>query len=154
MLKTGFLAKNQLPSVKPDPIVVPSPARICKREHLDRPLCPIRSLKFCLEIKAHEVRALSFSWAFFDKVPLNDILQTAVWNGSSTFARFYLKDMSQQAENLQWAPLWWPKKWWGPNSIQLWKHRQRQQPPTPDATLERYLIYTNYVILYLLIDIS
>ena len=30
----------------------------------------------------------------------------------------------------------------------------RQQPPTPDATLERYLIYTNYVILYLLIDIS
>ena len=24
MLKTGFLAKNQLPSVKPDPTVVPS----------------------------------------------------------------------------------------------------------------------------------
>ena len=53
-----------------------------------------------------------------------------------------------------WAPLWWPKKWWGANSIQLWKHRQRQQPPTPDALLERYLIYTNYVILYLLFDIS
>ena len=149
MLKTGFLAKNQLPSVKPDPIVVPSLARIRKREHLDRLLCPVRSLEFYLKmsssyrqnrtrlflpikgnqdiskdtisrwisytiklayrkltkrdisflkIKAHEVRALSSSWAFFDKVPLNDILQAAVWNRSSTFARFYLRDMSQQAE--------------------------------------------------------
>ena len=151
MLKTGFLAKNQLPSVKPDPIVS-SLARICKREHLDRLLCPVRSLKFYLKmtssycqnrtrlflpikgnqdiskdtisrwisdtiklayrkltkqdisflkIKAHESRALSSSWAFFDKVPLSDILQAAVWNRSSTFARFYLRDMSQQAENLQ-----------------------------------------------------
>ena len=152
ILKTGFLAKNQLPSVKPDPIIVPSLARICKKEHLDRLLCPVRSLKFYLKItnsyhqnrtrrfppikgnqdiskdtisrwisytiklayrkltkrdisflkiKANEVRALSSSWAFFDKVPLNDILQAAVWNRSSTFARFYLRDMSQQAENLQ-----------------------------------------------------
>ena len=31
-----------------------------------------------LKIKAHEVRALSFSWAFFDKVPLNEILKAAV----------------------------------------------------------------------------
>ena len=152
ILKSGFLAKNQLPSVKPDPIVVPSLARICKWEHTDRLLCPVRALKFYLKmtrsyrqnrtrlflpikgnkdiskdtilrwisytvklayrkltkrdisflkIKAHEVRALSFSWAFFNKVPLNDILQAAVWNSSSTFAKFYLRDMSQQAENLQ-----------------------------------------------------
>ena len=146
MLKTGFLAKNQLPSVKRDPVIVPSLARICKREHLDRLLCPVRSLKFYLKmtssyrqnrtrlflpikgnqdiskdtisrwisytiklayrklikqdisflkIKANEVRALSSSWAFFDKVPLNDILQAEVWNRPSTFARFYLMDMSQ-----------------------------------------------------------
>ena len=152
ILKSGFLAKNQLPSVKPDPIVVPSLARICKWEHTDRLLCPVRALKFYLkmtssyrqnrtrlflpikgnkdiskdtisrwisytvklayrkltkrdisflQIKAHEVRALSSSWAFFDKVPLNDILQAAVWNSSSTFAKFYLRDMSQQAQNLQ-----------------------------------------------------
>ena len=138
-------SKNQLPSVKPDPIVVPSLARICKWEHTDRLLCPVRALKFYLKmtssyrqnrtrlflpikgnkdiskdtisrwisytvklayrklakrdisflkIKAHEVRALSSSWAFFDKVPLNDILQAAVWNSSSTFAKFYLRDMS------------------------------------------------------------
>ena len=152
ILKSGFLAKTQLPSVKPDPIVVPSLARICKWEHTDRLLCPVRALKFYLKmtssyrqnrtrlflpikgnkdiskdtisrwisytvklayrkltkrdisflkIKPHEVRALSSSWAFFDKVPLNDILQAAVWNSSSTFAKFYLRDMSQQAQNLQ-----------------------------------------------------
>ena len=43
---------------------------------------------------------LSSSWAFFDKVPLNDILKAAVWNQSSTVAKFYLRDMSQQVENL------------------------------------------------------
>ena len=53
-----------------------------------------------LKIKAHEVRALSSSWAFFDKIPLNEILKAAVWNQSSTFAKFYLRDMSQQLQNL------------------------------------------------------
>ena len=56
MLKTGFLAKNQLPSVKPDPIIVPSLARICKREHLDRLLCPVRSLKFYLKMTSFIAR--------------------------------------------------------------------------------------------------
>ena len=57
-----------------------------------------RDISF-LKIKAHEVRALS-SWAFFDKALLNEILKAAVWNQSSTFAKFYLRDMSQQAANL------------------------------------------------------
>ena len=148
IVQTGFLAKNQLPSICPDPIVIPSLPRICKREHSDRLLCPIRALKCYLKItssyrqnrtrlflpikgnqdfakasvsrwisytiklasignspietsflkiKAHEVRALSSSWAFFDEVPLCEILKAAVWNQSSTFAKFYLRDMSQQA---------------------------------------------------------
>ena len=54
-----------------------------------------RGISF-LKIKAHEVKALS-SWAFFDKVPCDEILKAAVWNQSSTFAKFY---MSQQAANL------------------------------------------------------
>ena len=54
-----------------------------------------------LKIKAHEVRALSSSWAFFDKVPLNEILKAAVWSHSSKFTKFYLRDMSQQVDNLQ-----------------------------------------------------
>ena len=152
IVQTGFLVKNQLPSVSPDPIVIPNLAQTCKREQSDRLLCPIRALKFYLKmtssyrqnrtrlflpikgnqdiskasvsrwvsytiklscrkltnrdisflkIKAHESRALSSSWAFFDKVPLNEILKAAVWNQSSTFAKFYLRNMSQQAANLQ-----------------------------------------------------
>ena len=57
------------------------------------------SLSF-LKIKAHEVRALSSSWAFFDKVPLNELLKAAVWNQFFTFAKFYLRDMSPQSANL------------------------------------------------------
>ena len=150
IVQTGFLAKNQLPSICPDPIVIPNLARICKREHSDRLLCLIRALEFYLKtrpyrqnrtrlflpikgkqdiskssvsrrvsynikfayrkltrkvfpflkIKAHEVRALSSSWTFFDKVLFNEILKAAVWNHSSTFAKFYLRDMSQQLQNL------------------------------------------------------
>ena len=58
-----------------------------------------RDISF-LKIKAHEVRALSSSWALFDKVQLNEILKAAVWNQSSTFVKFYLRDLSQQAANL------------------------------------------------------
>ena len=36
----------------------------------------------------------------FSIVPLNEILKAAVWN-QSTFAKFYLRDMSQQLHNLQ-----------------------------------------------------
>ena len=144
IVQTGFLAKNQLPSICPDPIVIPSLVRTCKREQLDRLLCLIRALKFYLKMtssyrqnrtrlflqtkgnqdifkasvsswvsytiklackklthrdisflknKAHEVRVLFSSRAFFDKVPLNEILKAAVWNQSS-FAKFYLRDMS------------------------------------------------------------
>ena len=42
IVQTGFLAKNQLPSICPDPIVIPSLARTCKRDHLGRLLCLIR----------------------------------------------------------------------------------------------------------------
>ena len=64
-----------------------------------------RDISF-LKIKAHEVRALSSSWAFFDKVPLNEILKAAVWNQSSMFSKFYLRNMSQQAaEPQKWGPI-------------------------------------------------
>ena len=36
IVQTGFLTKNQLPSICPDPIVIPNLARTCKREHSDR----------------------------------------------------------------------------------------------------------------------
>ena len=39
-----------------------------------------------LKIKAHELRALSASWAYFNSIPLNEVLQAAVWSNSSVFA--------------------------------------------------------------------
>ena len=142
IVQAGFLVKNQLPSISPVPIIIPSLARTCKREQLDRLLCPIRALKFYLKmtssyyqrqlrylesfgfkmgiytiklayrklinrdisflkIKAHEVRALSSSWAFFDKVPLDEILKVAVRNHSSMFAKFYLRDTSSKSPEVR-----------------------------------------------------
>ena len=50
IVQTWFLAKNQLPYICPDPIVIPSLAQTCKREHLDRLLYLIRALKFYLKM--------------------------------------------------------------------------------------------------------
>ena len=36
IVQTGFMAKNQLLSICPDPILIPNLACICKREHSDR----------------------------------------------------------------------------------------------------------------------
>ena len=62
LYKTGFLAKNQLPSICPVPIVIPPLAQTCKREHLDRLLCPIRALKFYLKMTSsyHQNRTRLF----------------------------------------------------------------------------------------------
>ena len=62
IVQSGFLAKNQLPSICPDPIVIASLARTCKREQLDRILCHIRALKFYLKMTSsyHQNRTRLF----------------------------------------------------------------------------------------------
>ena len=50
IVQTGFLAKNQFSSNCTDPIVIPTLAQTCKRENVDRLLCPIRELKFYLKM--------------------------------------------------------------------------------------------------------
>ena len=52
-----------------------------------------RDLSF-LHICPHDVRTLSTSWAFFNKVPLEDVLRAAVWKSQSTFSDFYLHSLS------------------------------------------------------------
>jgi hypothetical protein len=49
LCQPGFLAKNQLPHILPEPINVPSLANSCGRDDTDRVLCPVRSLKFYLK---------------------------------------------------------------------------------------------------------
>ena len=148
----GFLAKNQLPSVCPDDILVQNLAKTVKRNDFNRLLCPVRAIKrylkvtepirknrtrlflplkgnhdinkgsisgwiaytirlayknlskskvALLKIKAHELRALSASWSYFNKTPVEDVIKAAVWSSRSTFAKFYLRDLNRQVENLR-----------------------------------------------------
>ena len=53
-----------------------------------------------LKSKAHELRALSRSWDYFNKTPIEDIVRAAVWSNQSVFAKFYLRDLSRQSQNL------------------------------------------------------
>lgn len=52
LCQTGFLAKNQIPSVSPDSIIIPNLAKTCNRDNKDRLLCPIRALKFYLKMSS------------------------------------------------------------------------------------------------------
>ena len=54
-----------------------------------------------LKVKSHELRALSSSWAYFNFIPLEEVIKAAVWSSSSTFAKFYLRDFREQTANLQ-----------------------------------------------------
>ena len=47
--QSGFLAKNQLPSMAPSPFTIPSLARSCGQDDEDRLLCPVRALRYYLE---------------------------------------------------------------------------------------------------------
>ena len=51
--------------------------------------------------RAHELRALSASWAYFNFIPLDEVIKAAVWSSSSTFAKFYLRDFQVQQANLR-----------------------------------------------------
>ena len=51
--------------------------------------------------RAHELRAISASWAYMNNIPLEEILKSAVWSSSSRFASHYLRDFREQTENLR-----------------------------------------------------
>ena len=51
--------------------------------------------------RAHELRALSASWAYMNYIPLEEILKSAVWSSSSLFASHYLRYFREQTENLR-----------------------------------------------------
>ena len=51
-------------------------------------------------VTAHEVRALSASWAYNCQVALPDILSAAFWRSSGVFQNSYLRDMACVAEGM------------------------------------------------------
>ena len=51
--------------------------------------------------RAHELRAISASWAYMNFIPLEEVLKSAIWSSSSLFASYYLRDFREQTENLR-----------------------------------------------------
>ena len=51
-------------------------------------------------VKAHQVRALAASWALHTNASMEDIMTACSWKHSSTFSRFYLKDMALQRDKM------------------------------------------------------
>ena len=61
--------------------------------------------------RAHELRAISASWAYMNYIPLEEILKSAVWSSTSLFASHYLRDFREQTENLRaMGPIIAPQK--------------------------------------------
>ena len=53
-----------------------------------------------LRVTAHEVRALSASWASFAGASIPSILEACHWRSHNTFTSFYLRDLSVVADDL------------------------------------------------------
>lgn len=51
-------------------------------------------------VKAHEVRALSNSWALFNSASLNEVLSAGFWRNENSFISHYLRSMSVHAGDL------------------------------------------------------
>ena len=51
-------------------------------------------------VTAHEVRALSASWAYNCQVALPEILSAAFWRSSGVFQNSYLRDMTCIADGM------------------------------------------------------
>jgi len=47
------------------------------------------------KVKAHQVRALAASQAFYNNTPIEAVLQAGTWACHNTFSSFYLKNLSQ-----------------------------------------------------------
>ena len=57
-------------------------------------------------LKAHDVRALSSSWAFHRNASMENIMRACSWRSHNTFTGFYLRDLTMiQGEMLRLGPL-------------------------------------------------
>jgi integrase len=53
-----------------------------------------------MKISSHEVRALATSTAFYGNTALKEILKSARWSQQTTFTSFYLRDVSQDMQEV------------------------------------------------------
>ena len=53
-----------------------------------------------MHVKAHDVRAISNSWALFNNASLDEVLSAGFWRTESSFSSQYLQSVSSQAQSL------------------------------------------------------
>ena len=51
-------------------------------------------------VSAHEVRALSMSWALTAGIPLDEVIRAGTWRSANSFVSFYLRDMAAELDGL------------------------------------------------------
>jgi hypothetical protein len=51
-------------------------------------------------VKAHEIRALSSSWALFNSASISEVLSASFWHCQKSFTNHYLRSMALEANNL------------------------------------------------------
>ena len=49
-------------------------------------------------VKGHQVRSLASSWAYFRKLPLEEVRKAVGWKSRTVFSSHYLKDVQQDEE--------------------------------------------------------
>ena len=55
--------------------------------------------------RAHELRAIAHSWAYFNNVPLDEVLESARWTSVSTFTGHYLRNVARAVDGLSGFPM-------------------------------------------------
>ena len=53
-----------------------------------------------ISINVHEVRTVASSWAWSNKLPLDDVVKAGFWSSENSFIRFYRRDTSVLASSL------------------------------------------------------
>lgn len=53
-----------------------------------------------LQVRAHEIRALSCSWAIFNSSSMSEIMSAGFWRSDNSFYNYYLRSMPLHSDNL------------------------------------------------------
>ena len=53
-----------------------------------------------VNVRAHDLRGVAASWNLHQSIPIGDILRAAQWRCHNTFTSYYLRDLSQQEDDI------------------------------------------------------
>ncbi|CAG2220358.1 unnamed protein product [Mytilus edulis] len=97
----AFLAKNQIPDKGAEPVVIPAlPSDSISVLFMSTYGSSKAELLNSFNVKAHDVRGISTSWALFNSASLEEVLSAGFWRNENSFISHYLQSMATFAESL------------------------------------------------------